>query len=202
MPLLSRRDAVAAAAALAATGSRGQTPAPARPKVLLTTGAGTILVELAIDRAPLSCANILRYVDGKRLDGGAFYRAMKVQASPLVGLVQGGVQDGAKLLPPIAHEPTSQTGLKHLDGVVSLARFAPGTATCDMFFCVGDIPSLDADPSQSGDNLGFAAFAKVIDGMAVVRAILTAPVSPTAGEGVMKGQMLDPKIPILTVRRV
>ena len=104
-------------------------------------------------------------------------------------------------MPPIAHEPTTKTGLKHTDGTISLARYAPGTATCDFFICIGDQPSLDADPTQSGDNQGFAAFGHVTAGADVARKILAAPVSLTAGEGVMKGQMLDPEVAILTARR-
>ena len=83
-----------------------------------------------------------------------------------------------------------------------MARGAPGTATSDFFIIVGDMSGLDAKPDQPGDNLGFAAFGHVIEGMDVVKKILTSPTSPTAGEGVMKGQMLAPKIAILRARRV
>ncbi|MGH7023012.1 MAG: peptidylprolyl isomerase [Caulobacteraceae bacterium] len=172
------------------------------PRVTLTTALGAIELELAADKAPITAANFLAYVDQKRLDGASFYRAMKLAADPLNGLIQGGLQgDPAKVLPPIAHEPTTKTGILHKDGVISLARYAPGTATCDFFICVGDQPSLNADPSQSGDNQGFAAFGHVTHGMEVVKKILLSPVSPTAGEGVMKGEMLDPPIAILTARR-
>jgi peptidyl-prolyl cis-trans isomerase A (cyclophilin A) len=82
-----------------------------------------------------------------------------------------------------------------------MARYAPGTATSEFFICVGDIVSLDADPSASGDNAGFAAFGRVAAGLDVARTILTSPVSPTAGEGAMKGQMLAPEIAILSARR-
>lgn len=172
------------------------------PKVTLFTGAGPIQLELAADKAPISATNFLAYVDQKRLDGASFYRAMKLAPDLSLGLIQGGLQgDPAKVLPPIVHEPTSKTGLKHVNGTISLARYAPGTGTCDFFICIGDMPSLDADPSQSGDNLGFAAFGHVTAGMDVVKKILGAPVSPTKGEGVMKGEMLDPTVPILTARR-
>ena len=150
-----------------------------------------------------SANNFLAYVDQKRLDGSTFYRAMKLVADPLDGLIQGGLQGNpAKMLPPIAHEPTTKTGLSHKDGTISLARYAPGTATCDFFICIGDVTSLDADPTQSGDNQGFAAFGHVVAGMDVVKKILTSPVSPTKGQDSMKGQMLDPEIAILTARRI
>jgi peptidyl-prolyl cis-trans isomerase A (cyclophilin A) len=198
---ISRRCLMAVGGALAAWPALAQT---ALPRARLTTQLGDIDLELATDKAPITANNFLAYVDQKRLDGSNFYRAMTLVASPLDGLVQGGLQgDPAKVLAPIAHEPTSKTGLSHKDGTISLARFAPGTATCDFFICVGDVTSLDADPSQSGDNQGFAAFGHVIAGMDVVKKILTSPVSPTKGaENAMKGQMLDPTIPILTARRI
>ena len=197
--MLSRRATIAAGGAFAAWPALGQT---AQSRVTLTTALGAIDLELATDKAPITANNFLAYVDKKRLDGSNFYRAMKLAADPLSGLIQGGLQgDPTKVFPTIAHEPTTKTGLLHKDGVISLARFAPGTATCDFFICVGDQPFLDADPSQSGDNQGFAAFGHVVSGMEVVKKILLASVSPTAGEGVMKGQMLDPQIAILAARR-
>ncbi|HEY0445384.1 MAG TPA: peptidylprolyl isomerase, partial [Allosphingosinicella sp.] len=124
-------------------------PRPATVRVLLQTGEGSITVELEKERAPVTTANFLRYVDEKRLDGIVFYRAMKV--APGYGLVQGGVRDPRRLLPPIAHEPTSRTGLSHVDGAISMARHEPGSATADFFITVGAMPAMDADPGQPGD---------------------------------------------------
>ena len=191
----------------AATTVSAQTPVPAATpgtRIALTTSLGVITVALATDKAPITSANFLRYVDAKRLDGGVFYRAMKLAPEPNAnGLIQGGIKnDPAKVFPPIAHEPTTKTGLKHVNGTISLARYAPGSAQAEFFICIGDQPSLDADPTQPGDNLGFAAFGAVTDGMDTARKILAAPTSPTEGEGAMKGQMLSPPIPILTARRV
>jgi peptidyl-prolyl cis-trans isomerase A (cyclophilin A) len=197
---LVRREVIGGAAAMAATPLLAQT-APAI-RVEMRTGAGLILIALAADKAPVTVANFLRYVNDKRFDGGSFYRAMKLSAAPPAGLIQGGLKnDPAKVLPPIAHESTTKTGLRHTDGVISMARYDPGTAASEFFICVGDQPSLDADPSASGDNQGFAAFGRVEAGMDVVRAILASPVS-AAGEGVMKGQMLEPPVPILSVRKL
>lgn len=201
---LSAPSALAQTPPPPATGE-AQTPAPApRPatvRVSLRTSAGPILLELEKERAPVTTANFLRYVDQKRLDGADFYRAVKV--APGFGLVQGGVRnDPKRVLPPIAHEPTSKTGLSHADATISMARGAPGTANGDFFITVGVMQSLDANPAQPGDNLGFAAFGRVVEGMDVIRKILESPTSPTQGEGVMKGQMLAPTIRILTARRV
>jgi peptidyl-prolyl cis-trans isomerase A (cyclophilin A) len=169
-------------------------------RVALQTSEGNIVLELDTQRAPITAGNFLRYVDQRRLDGTEFYRAM--QLGPGSGIVQGGVRDGARLLPPIAHEPTSQTGLAHIDGAISMARLDPDTAQADFFIAVGPIPGFDAGPQSGGDQLGFAVFGRVVEGMDVVRQILAAPTSPTEGEGVMRGQMLSPRIRILTARRL
>ena len=169
--------------------------------VRLETTEGPIVVALEQGRAPITTANFLRYVDEKRFDGISFYRAVNV--APGFGLIQGGIRgDARKLLPPIKHEPTTVTGLSHIDGAISMARNAPGTADASFFITVGAIPSMDADPKQSGDNLGFAVFGHVAQGMDIVRHILQEPTSPTEGEGVMKGQMLVQPVRILSARRI
>jgi len=169
--------------------------------VRLETTEGPIVVALEQGRAPITTANFLRYVDDKRFDGISFYRAVNV--APGFGLIQGGLRgDARKLLPPIKHEPTTVTGLSHIDGAISMARNAPGTADASFFITVGAIPSMDADPKQPGDNLGFAVFGHVTEGMEIVRHILQEPTSPTEGEGVMKGQMLVQPVRILSARRI
>lgn len=168
-------------------------------RVRMTTGLGDIVLDLDAGRAPLTTANFLRYVDQKRLDTSVFYRAMKSPNDR--GLVQGG--DSRRALAPVAHEPTSQTGLSHTDGTISLVRgAAAGSGKGDFFICVGDMTFLDAGPDGTDDKLGFAAFGKVVEGMDVVRAILGAPVSATEGVGAMQGQMLAPKVPIIKTKRV
>ena len=173
-------------------------PTPA-VRVAIETSVGTILAETD-PRAPLTSANFLRYVDEGRFDGVTFYRGMVL--GPAAGLIQGGTSGAPeRVLPPIAHEPTSETGLSHTDGALSMARFDPGTATGDFFIIVGNVSSLDAGKSTPGDP-GFAVFGHVVEGMDVVRQILAAPKSPTEAEGFMRGQMLDPRIRIVSVRRV
>lgn len=173
-------------------------PAPAAVRVVLETSAGTILVETDT-RAPITAANFLRYVDEGRFDGTDFYRGMELGAG--TGVVQGGTANAPdRILPPIAHEPTSQTGLRHVDGALSMARFDPGTADGDFFIIVGNLPGFDAGRAAP-DDPGFAVFGRVVEGMDVVRAILAAPKSPTEGEGFMRGQMLDPRVRIVSARR-
>lgn len=174
----------------------------ALPQVTLDTDLGPVVVELDTAHAPVTAGNFLRYVTEKRFDGMSFYRAVNVADG--YGLIQGGTQgDPKKTLPPIAHEPTTQTGLTHVDGMLSMARAEPGSATGDFFIILGDLPSLDAgdtDTAGTGDTLGFAAFGRVVEGMDIVRRILAAPTSPTAGEGAMVGQMLAPKVTIRSAR--
>jgi peptidyl-prolyl cis-trans isomerase A (cyclophilin A) len=206
VPLLATSPAAALQGEAAApVSAAAPAPAPA-PKaetvrVALQTAMGPIVFELEKERAPITTANFLRYVDQKRLDGTVFYRATKVGTDGL-GLIQGGVRnDPKRVLKPIAHEPTTKTGLSHVEGAISMARGAPGSANGDFFITVGTFPSMDANPSQPGDNLGFAVFGRVVEGMDVVRKILAAPTSPTEGEGVMKGQMLAPTIRIVSAKR-
>ena len=197
-----RRDVLAGAGALIASPVLAQT-SPGVVRVALTTGQGLITLELFSDKAPITTANFLRYVDERLYDRATIYRALTTPGAPGTGLIQGGARfDPARPHKPIAHESTTQTGLSHKDGTISLARLAPGTATSDFFICVGDAPGYDADPTAPGDNLGFAAFGHVAEGMDVVRAILALPTSATKGPPGMVGQMLDPPVPLITTRRV
>ncbi|MEQ1509669.1 MAG: peptidylprolyl isomerase, partial [Sphingopyxis sp.] len=176
-------------------------PVAAVQHVMLTTPHGTIIIAVEIERAPISAANFLAYVDARRLDGVTFYRAMDLGRG--YGLIQGGTQGNPRITyPAIAHEPTSRTGLSHTDGAISFARLAPGTATSDFFITVGALTSLDAQaPGSGGDVDGFAVFGHVVRGMDVVRSIMAAPTDPNAGAGVMRGQMIAAPVRITTARR-
>ena len=175
----------------------GPAPAPATVRVVLHTGAGDIVVAVETERAPVSARNFLRYVDQRRLDGASFYRAMTI--SPQDGLIQGGWRTNPRrMLPPIAHEPTSRTGLSHTEGAIAFARAAPGTATSEFYIVVGSLTGLDATATDPG----YAVFGRVVEGMDVVRHILASPKSRTDGAGTgMAGQILAPTVRILTARR-
>ena len=178
-------------------------PGPGDVVVSLDTSLGAIIIALKARQAPLTTANFLQYVDGKLYDGASFWRAAKAPGSVDYGLIEGGLAgDPKKVLKPVAHEPTTPTGLRHVDGTLSLARREPGSGDSDFFICVGDAPYLDANPAADGDNLGFAAFGQVIKGMEIVRKILNLPTPGEAINPVMKGQMLDPVVPIVTARRL
>ena len=190
------------------TGRPGVRPHPeaASISVVLETSLGPITIALETERAPVTARNFLRYVDEKRFDGVTFYRGMDLggprQPS---GLVQAGVTGNPKrVLPKIAHEPTTVTGLTHTHGAVSMAMQGPGDADGDFFIMIEDQTGFDADPAASdpGWAAGYAAFGYVTDGMDVVAAILAAPRDPNRGEGLMKGQLLAKEVTIISARRV
>jgi len=179
-------------------------PLPPTTQMVIETTLGDIVLALESERAPVTTANFLRYAAEDRFDGTVFYRAMRLQwGDQPNGLIQGGTQmDPRRILDPIAHEPTSETGVKHVAGAISMARYDPGTATGDFSILLSDQPSLDAQPNADNPSLrpGFAAFGHVIEGMDVVRAIFDAPTDPEKGEGIMKGQMLAEPVEIIDVR--
>ncbi|MBA3940478.1 MAG: peptidylprolyl isomerase [Sphingopyxis sp.] len=172
-----------------------------RPYVALVTDLGTITVRLEDKRAPVTAKNFLRYVDSKRLDTFKFYRTTK-SWGPGNALVQAGNRGDARLnYPPIAHEPTKTTGLTNCKGALSMARLNPGDATSDFFLLLSDIKGFDSD-APGGDGAGFAVFGEIVSGADVAAKIFETPVSPTAGDGVMKGQMIEPMVAIKSARRV
>jgi peptidyl-prolyl cis-trans isomerase A (cyclophilin A) len=176
---------------------------PAKVRVNMVTADGPIVIELEARRAPITTANFLHYVDGKMFDGTSFYRAARAKGAPKSGFVQGGVNGNIqRWAPPIAHEPTTKTGLHHGDGTISMARTTPGSAQGEFFLIVGPAAYMDANPRAKGDNLGFAAFGHVVRGMEVVRRILASPTIPKAGSAAMKGQMIKAPVKIISVRRV
>ncbi|OYV01450.1 MAG: peptidylprolyl isomerase, partial [Burkholderiales bacterium PBB5] len=129
---------------------------PALPRVVIETPLGRIVVELDTKRAPLSAADFLRYVDKGLYNGAGFYRSVRRdndRGTPTIEVIQGGLLDDSRALPPVAHEPTGRSGLKHLDGTLSVARSAPGTGGGAAFFiCIGDQPGLDEGALRNPDG--------------------------------------------------
>lgn len=167
-------------------------------RVAIETSVGMIVVATDNRRAPITSANFLTYVDDGRFDGVTFYRAARRKSDPRLGLIQGGIDtDARRSLPPIRHEPTTRTGLKHLDATLSMAR--PNRANSAMgnfFITVGPTPNMDA----RGDYIGYAAFGHVVAGMDVVKTILAVPTC--CGEGPMRGQMIVKPIRIIRAKRL
>jgi len=168
------------------------------PEIIIKTELGDIVLELYADQAPITVANFLRYVDENRLDSSHFYRIVRndnQEDNPIkIQVIQGGLYEDEhpKMLAPIEHENTQNTGVKHLRGVISMARYHPGTATSEFFICVEEEPELDFGGMRNGDGAGFAAFGKVVKGMDLVDEIHRRPA---------QGQMLQPRIKIIEVYR-
>jgi peptidyl-prolyl cis-trans isomerase A (cyclophilin A) len=165
------------------------------PKVVLETDAGNITIEVYKEKAPVTAANFLRYVDEGLFSRSSFYRVLRLDNQPKdstkINVLQGGLApDFSAALPPIRHESTQQTGLNHLDGTVSMVRQGAGTARSEFFVCIGDQPALDAGGKRNPDGKGFAAFGKVIEGMDVIRKIY---------EMEAKGQLLLEPVKITAV---
>jgi peptidyl-prolyl cis-trans isomerase A (cyclophilin A) len=169
------------------------------PRVLIKTDLGDITVDIYEKDAPITAANFLKYVDNNLFDGATFYRVVTMDNQPnndvKIEVIQGGLGFGEseKRFPPIAHETTEKTGIKHKDGVISMARNKPGSASSEIFICINDQPELDFGGKRNPDRQGFAAFGKVIEGMDVVRKIQQQPA---------EGQMLNPKIKIYSITRI
>jgi peptidyl-prolyl cis-trans isomerase A (cyclophilin A) len=190
-----RRVATALLALLLTHGVAGaQTPSPIA--VSIETSLGTIEVALDPARAPNTVANFLRYVDAGFYDGATFYRTVTASNQPdnavKIAVIQGGVDGSRPAFDPIPIERTSETGLKHVNGAISMARNGPDTATTEFFICVGDQPELDFGGRRNPDGQGFAAFGRVTAGWDVIRKIHESPVA---------AQRLSPPIVIRRVGR-
>lgn len=173
-------------------------------RVRLVTERGVIVLALYPDRAPITVANFLAYADKGLMKGGTFYRTVspKNDNNPaMISVIQGGLGDGGERLAPIPLETTRLTGLRHTDGVISMARDTPGSATAEFFICIGDNPSLDYGGARNKDGGGFAAFGRVIEGMDVVKAIHAAATASRADDPYMKGQMIEKPVRILELSR-
>jgi peptidyl-prolyl cis-trans isomerase A (cyclophilin A) len=173
---MQRRQLIALAALPLAAPPVQAAPTTVRTRVETPLGAFVIEVDTAV--APVTVANYLAYVDARQLDTAWVYRlvtlANQPQSAHKIEVVQWGLNlpdEAPPLRPAIAHETTKQTGLRHRDGTISMARGAPGTATAEFFICIGDQPELDFGGRRNPDGQGFAAFGQVVQGMDVVRAL-------------------------------
>jgi peptidyl-prolyl cis-trans isomerase A (cyclophilin A) len=182
---------------------QAQTP-PAPVTVVIQTELGAITVEIDAARAPVTAENFLKYVDGKFYDGGAVNRAVRPDNTTRhdveiqVIQFQSNPARAKELFPPIALERTSVTGLKHVDGALSMARSGPDSATSSFFICVGDQPSLDFGGARNADGQGFAVFGRVVAGMDVVKKIQASKSGPAGAYGT---ETLNPPIKVLGATR-
>ena len=166
--------------------------------ISMETELGPIQLELYPDRAPITVSNFLRYVDENRYEDFHFYRVVHMENQPdndvKIEVIQGGLwfDKHPMELPTIVHETTDKTGIRHLNGTLSMARLEPGTASSEIFICINDQPELDFGGKRNPDSQGFAAFGKVISGMDVVRKIQLLPET---------NQMLDKVVKVNSIQR-
>src|SRR5215471_20599314 len=170
------------------------------PHVEIQTKLGDIELELYPDQAPKSVAAFLSYVDSGYYKDCTFYRVLRddnqPSDAPKAELIQGGLwanRGKRPDLPGIPHESTQQTHILHKEGVISLARTAPGTATTEFFICMDDEPGLDYGGENNPDKQGYASFGKVVKGMDVVKQIYSQSEND---------QYFDPPIAIYKIRRL
>jgi len=167
--------------------------------VWIKTDLGNIKVEIYERQAPITAANFLRHVDAGLFKEASFYRVVRLDNQPdnlvKIEVIQGGLRFTAREspFPPVEHETTAKTGVLHKNGVISMARNAPGSATSEFFICIGDQPGLDFGGRRNSDGQGFAAFGRVVEGMDIVRKIQQQP---------DEGQILKQKVNILDVQRI
>ncbi|HEU0065676.1 MAG TPA: peptidylprolyl isomerase [Sphingomonas sp.] len=171
---------------------------PAIVRVRLVTSAGPIVLALDARHAPKTVENFMAYVDDGRFDGTTFYRAARSKRMPGQGFIQAGIRtDARRILPPFPLETTRMTGIRHLNGTVSMARGSePGSAGGNFVITIGPAPQMDAN----GTYLGYAAFGHVAGGMATVKRILALPSG--GGSDMFKGQMILRPVALLRVQRL
>lgn len=169
------------------------------PRVEISTRQGDIIIELYPEKAPKTVAAFLSYVEKDLYNNASFYRVLNDENQPSnaakANLIQGGLYRSKKTpdLAGVPHETTKQSGILHKDGVVSLARLEPGTATAEFFICVGDQPGFDFGGANNADGQGYAAFGRVIKGLDIVRKIYNLPED---------NQYFDPPVPIFDIKKL
>ena len=174
------------------------------PVVVFETEKGAIEVEVDAARAPVTAANFLKYVDGGFYAGGSVNRAVRPDNTTRhdveIQVIQFQIDPARRRdqLPPIPLERTSVTGLKHVDGALSMARLGPDTATASFSIVIGNQPEMDFGGRRNPDGQGFAVFGRVIRGMDVVKAIQASPTGPTGPYG---SESLVPPVKILSASR-
>lgn len=178
---------------------------PSRPVlVVFETDLGNITVEVDVAHAPVTSANFLKYVDGKFYDGGIINRAVRpdntIRHDVEIQVIQfqsNPAREG-EMFPPIPMERTSVTGLRNVNGALSMARDGPDTAQASFSIVIGDQPEMDFGGKRNSDGQGFAVFGRVVDGWDLVRRIHQ---SHTGTDGEYKTETLDPPIKILRAYR-
>ncbi|NKC14822.1 MAG: peptidyl-prolyl cis-trans isomerase [Gammaproteobacteria bacterium] len=155
------------AALLMAATARAEPPTQVR----LTTNMGDIVVELALEQAPKTTENFLKYVIDGFYDGTIFHRTIQDF------IIQGGGfttdYQRKETRQPVVNEAAS--GLRNLRGTIAMARTShPHSATAQFFINLTDNDFLDHQ-AKSAKGWGYAVFGKVTEGMDVAERIVAIP---------------------------
>lgn len=168
------------------------------PLVEIETPLGSIELEIYEHKAPITAKHFLANIKEGVFTKACFYRVVHMDNQEgrdiKIEVIQGGLFHDSIVdhMPCIEHERTDKTGILHKDGVISMARYKPGTACTEFFICVGDQSHLDAGGLRNSDSEGFAAFGKVVKGMDIVRKIQMQK---------EEKQILVDCIPIISIKR-
>ncbi|MGS2721794.1 peptidylprolyl isomerase [Paraglaciecola aestuariivivens] len=174
-------------------------------KAIIETDLGSIEIELYGHNAPKTVQNFIGYIQAGAFDKGSFYRVVRQDndnGSPKIEVIQAGARAEFNDFAAIELENTQLTGINHLDGVLSMARGAPNSATSAFFICIGPQPSLDFAGKRNPDGLGFAAFAKVVKGMQVVHQIHQIRKALAVDDPYVKDQILAEPVGINTIKLI
>jgi peptidyl-prolyl cis-trans isomerase A (cyclophilin A) len=190
---------------IAVTAQENKNMANGVEQAILMTDLGPIEIDLYVKQAPKSVANFISYIEAGAFDSGRFYRVVRLDndnGAPKIEVIQGGANTTFTDFAPISLETTQQTGIQHLDGVLSMARGEPNTATSEFFICIGPQPSLDFGGMRNPDGQGFAAFGRVTKGMDIVKKIHLIREALTVEDSYVKGQMLANPVLIRSIKRI
>jgi peptidyl-prolyl cis-trans isomerase A (cyclophilin A) len=154
-----------------------------QPKLVvrIETTAGAIRAVLEAEAAPVTVCNFLRYMRAGDFDGGRFFRTVRSDLpgpNPVpIDVIQMEARQGPEFdgYGPIPLERTSHTGLRHVAGALSMARWGPDTGTSSWSIVVRPSAGMDEGGRRNPDRQGFAVFGRVVGGMGVVRAIHRMP---------------------------
>ncbi len=187
---------------LFASAQTTQASQKATQQAVIQTSMGNIEIALFTQKAPVTVANFIAYIQQSAFTGGAFYRVVgpdNDQGSPPISVIQGRTNPQFEDFPPIMLETTKLSGINHKDGTLSMARGGPNTATQQFFICVGEQPSLDYGGARNPDGQGFAAFGRVMAGMDIVSKIQRNRHSKVVEDPYIKNQILAEPIKIIAI---
>lgn len=174
----------------------------ATQQAVIQTALGNIEIALFTQKAPVTVANFIAYIQQSAFTGGEFYRVVgpdNDQGTPPISVIQGRTNPQFEDFPPIVLETTKLSGIKHKDGTLSMARGGPNTATQQFFICVGEQSSLDYGGARNPDGQGFAAFGRVTAGMDIVKKIQRNRQAKVVEDPYIKNQILAQPIKIIAI---